>query len=237
MPRQQTRRMNKIITLTAFGWGIILLSLFVYTDLMLPSVNQNSDYLMTFYTAGELVREGNTGALYPPLGSDTFIDTAFDKAAHNVLPLLPPRATAEYMYMPAVAGMFVPLSMVGPGISLLLWQVVCLASLAACTFLFSGKFKLGGSNENESSRLSTPAFWLALTLVPLAISIWIGQISVVFWSIAIHGRAVFCSQEKRSDRRFDLGNDDSQAAILDSSADAVCGSCLRKAIQANSGSF
>ncbi|HEY9733566.1 MAG TPA: glycosyltransferase family 87 protein [Drouetiella sp.] len=172
--------MNKIITLTAFGWGIILLSLFVYTDLMLPSVNQNSDYLMTFYTAGELVREGNTGALYPPLGSDTFIDTAFDKAAHNVLPLLPPRATAEYMYMPAVAGMFVPLSMVGPGISLLLWQVVCLASLAACTFLFSGKFKLGGSNENESSRLSTPAFWLALTLVPLAISIWIGQISVVF---------------------------------------------------------
>ncbi len=169
--------MNKIITLMAFGYGILILSLFVYTDIMLPSVNQNSDYLMTFYTAGELVREGNASALYPPAGSESFIDTAFDKAAHQVLPLLPPRATAEYMYMPAVAGLFVPLSICTPSISLLIWQVFSLAALAVSAILFSGKFK---KDETTPGRLGASAFWLALTLVPLAISIWIGQISVVF---------------------------------------------------------
>src|SRR6185312_6112627 len=70
--------MKKIFSMIAFGWGIILIALFFYTDLTMPAVNQNSDYLMTFYTAGELVREGNTAALYPPADAGTFVDTAFD---------------------------------------------------------------------------------------------------------------------------------------------------------------
>jgi len=160
----------------AFGWGIILISLFFYTDLTMPAVNQNSDYLMTFYTAGELVREGNTAALYPPADAGTFVDTAFDKAAHVILPLLPARATAEYMYMPAVAGFFVPFSLMGPSISLLAWQVVSLAALAVCALLFSSKF----NPESDQQGLKASAFWVALSLIPLAISIWIGQVSVVF---------------------------------------------------------
>lgn len=196
--------MNKVFSLTAFGWGIILIALFFYTDLLLPSVNQNSDYLMTFYTAGELVREGKISQLYPPADAGTFVDTPFDKAAHMVLPLLPARATAEYMYMPAVAGFFVPFSLMSPSISLLMWQLVSLAALAVCTCLFTAKFssrRLDGSKQDEQTgspqaalqaqttislknnnadNLTASAFWLALTLVPLAISIWIGQISVVF---------------------------------------------------------
>lgn len=160
----------------AFGWGIILVSLFVYTDLTMPAVNQNSDYLMTFYTAGQLVREGNVSLLYPAANAGTFVDTPFDKAAHTVLPLLPARATAEYMYMPAVAGFFVPFSLLPPSLSLLGWQAVSLASLAFCVFLFSSHF----NKTDEMSGLPISAVWIALTLIPLAISIWIGQVSVVF---------------------------------------------------------
>ncbi len=142
----------------------------------MPSVNQNSDYLMTFYTAGELVREGNTSALYPPPDAGTFVDTPFDKAAHVILPLLPARATAEYMYMPAVAGFFAPFSLMGPSVSLLAWQVVSLSALALCAFLFSSKF----NHESNANGLKASAFWVALSLLPLAISIWIGQVSVAF---------------------------------------------------------
>lgn len=132
--------MKKTFAMIAFAWGVILIALFVYTDLTMPAINQNSDYLMTFYTAGELVREGNTAALYPPADAGTFVDTPFDKAAHVILPLLPARATAEYMYMPAVAGFFAPFSLIGPSLSLLAWQLVSLAALAICAFLFSSKF-------------------------------------------------------------------------------------------------
>lgn len=260
--------MNKVFSLTAFGWGVILIALFFYTDLLLPAVNQNSDYLMTFYTAGELVREGKVSQLYPPADAGTFVDTAFDKAAHVVLPLLPARATAEYMYMPAIAVFFVPLSLLSPSISLLVWQLISLASLAVCTTLFTSRFsnqdpdsaqqieKTDGSPENfiaglnekstdhelaksspapvppesaKSSPASAPAqvpseltessavlqaetaksstskgahnltasaFWLALTLVPLAISIWIGQISVVFGLLPFMAGMFFVLRKK-----------------------------------------
>lgn len=184
--------MNKVVSLTAFGWGIILIALFVYTDLLLPAVNQNSDYLMTFYTAGELVREGKVSELYPAAGSGTFVDTAFDKAAHVVLPLLPPRATAEYMYMPAVAGFFVPFSLIGPSFSLLAWQFVSLGALIVCTVLFSSKF----SDDPDQNKLTAAAFWLSLTLIPLAISIWIGQISVVFGLLPFMIGAFFVLKKK-----------------------------------------
>lgn len=153
---------------------MVLLALFVYTDLTLPSVNQNSDYLMTFYTAGHLASRGEFQNLYPPTGANTFIDTAFDKAAHSVLPLLPQRATAEYMYMPAVATFFVPFSLCPPSYSLLAWQICSLTSLVVCVVLFSSKFL------KHINGLNDVAFWSALSLIPFAISVWIGQVSVVF---------------------------------------------------------
>lgn len=168
--------MKKLLTMFAFGWAVILIALYFYTDLTMPSVNQNSDYLMTFYTAGDLVKSGKAADLYPPANSSTFVDTAFDKAAHAILPKLPAAATAEYMYMPAVASFFIPFSMLDSGQSLIAWQLVSLAALATCTILFSARnFK-----QDDRSGLSPSAFWVAMTLIPLAVSIWIGQVSIVF---------------------------------------------------------
>lgn len=184
--------MKKTFSMIAFGWGVILISLFFYTDLTMPTVNQNSDYLMTFYTAGQLVRDGNTAALYPPADAGTFVDTPFDKAAHVILPLLPVRATAEYMYMPAVAGFFAPFSLMGPSASLLAWQVVSLAALAICAFLFSSRF----NQESNANGLKASAFWVALSLLPLAISIWIGQVSVVFGLLPLMVGVFFIQKKK-----------------------------------------
>ncbi len=80
----------------------------------------------------------------------------------------------------------------GPSVSLLAWQVVSLAALAICAFLFSSKFNQG-SNANG---LKASAFWVALSLIPLAISIWIGQVSVVFGLLPFM-LGLFCILQKK----------------------------------------
>lgn len=175
----------------AVAWGGILLFLFVYTDITMPKVNQNSDYLMTFHTAGHLVREGKSSELYPPKSATTFSDTDFDKAAHRVLPLLPERATAEYMYMPMVAGIFTPFSLLEPSYSLLAWQIVSLAALVVASILIFSAAKDEG--EESSPYLSA---WIALTLIPLAISVWIGQVSVVFGVLPLAAGLYFLMKQK-----------------------------------------
>lgn len=168
--------MKKTISLTCFGWAFILILLYGFTDLSLPAVNQTSDYLMTFHTAGTLVREGQSEILYPATLATSFSECAFDQAAHRILPLLPAPANAEYMYMPLVAGFFVPFSLLPSSYSLLVWQVVSLCGLAFCAFLVSSY----AAKKDEANGMDVSATWMALTLIPLAISIWIGQVSVVF---------------------------------------------------------
>lgn len=168
--------MKKTLSLICFGWAFILILLYGFTDLSLPAVNQTSDYLMTFHTAGTLVREGQAALLYPAADATSFSQCAFDQAAHRVLPLLPPPANAEYMYMPLVAGFFVPFSLLPSSYSLLVWQIVSLCGLAFCAFLVSSS----AAKTEEGNGMDVSATWMALTLMPLAISIWIGQVSVVF---------------------------------------------------------
>lgn len=167
--------MKKSLSMIAFGWGFILVLLFIYTDLAMPKIVVNSDYLMTFHTAGQLVREGNAWQLYPPKGAISFIDTDFDKAAHRILPELKPASTAEFMYMPIVAAIFVPFSMLPAGYSQLAWQIVSLVALSFCAFLISSY----ASQTDEASTLDIAAGWISLTILPLAMSIWIGQVSVI----------------------------------------------------------
>ncbi len=64
--------MKKNLSLIACGWGFILVLLFIYTDLQMPKEVSNSDYLMTYHTAGQLVREGNARMLYPPADATSF---------------------------------------------------------------------------------------------------------------------------------------------------------------------
>lgn len=184
--------MKKNLSLIACGWGFILVLLFIYTDLQMPKEVSNSDYLMTYHTAGQLVREGNARQLYPPADATSFIDTDFDKAAHRVLPFLPARATAEYMYMPLVAGLFVPFSLLPAGFSLLTWQIISLVALAYSAFLISSH----ASKTDEASTLDIAAGWIALTLIPLAISIWIGQLSIVYGLLPLVGGLYFVFQRK-----------------------------------------
>lgn len=183
--------MKQALAKIAVAWGGILLFLFVYTDIMLPKSNQNSDYLMTFHTAGQLVREGKARELYPPADATTFSDTDFDKAAHRVLPLLPARSTAEYMYMPMVAGIFTPFSLLEPSYSLLAWQMVSLTALVFASLLIFAASKEEGTEV--SPYLSG---WIALTLIPLAISVWIGQVSVVFGVLPLAGGLYFLMKRK-----------------------------------------
>lgn len=184
--------MKKNLSLIASGWGFILVLLFIYTDLQMPREVSNSDYLMTYHTAGQLVREGNARQLYPAADATSFIDCDFDKAAHRILPMLPARATAEYMYMPLVAGLFVPFSFLPAGYSLLAWQIVSLVALAFSAFLIS-KY---ASQTEEKSDLDIAAGWISLTVIPMAISIWIGQLSIVYGLLPLVGGMYFIFKRK-----------------------------------------
>lgn len=184
--------MKKNLSLIAFGWGFLLILLFIFTDLTQQKFSQQADYLMTYHTAGTLVREGRASMLYPPAGATTFMDTEFDKAAHRILPELPRTSLAEYMYMPLVAGLFVPFSFLPPGYSLLAWQVVSLTSLAYCAFLISSH----ASHTDEPSTLDIAAGWISLTFLPVAMSIWIGQLSIVFGLLPLVGGLYFVLKRK-----------------------------------------
>ncbi|MBX9952507.1 MAG: DUF2029 domain-containing protein [Candidatus Obscuribacterales bacterium] len=184
--------MKRTLCLIASAWGFILVLLFIYTDLQMPKEVSNSDYLMTYHTAGQLVREGNARMLYPPPDANSFIDTEFDKAAHRILPLLPARATAEFMYMPLIAGLFVPFSFLPLGYSILAWQILSLVAVAFSAFLISSH----ASQTEEGSNLDIAAGWIALTLIPLALSIWIGQLSVIYGLLPLMGGLYFVFKRK-----------------------------------------
>lgn len=184
--------MKKNLSLIAFGWGFLLILLFIYGDLTQPKFSQQADYLMTYHTAGTLVREGKVSMLYPPANATSFMDTEFDKTAHRILPDLPATSLAEYMYMPMVAGLFVPFSFLPPGYSLLAWQIVSLTALAYSAFLISSH----ASHTDEPSQLDIAAGWISLTLIPLAISIWIGQLSVVYGLLPLIGGLYFVLKRK-----------------------------------------
>lgn len=184
--------MKKAVSLIAFGWGFLLILLFIFFDLTQPKSVQQADYLETYHTAGTLVREGKTSQLYPPPGATSFMDTEFDKAAHRVLPELPATSLAEYMYMPLVAALFVPFSFLPPEYSILAWQATSLVALAYCAFLMSKH----ASQTDESTELDVSAGWIALTFLPVALSIWIGQISVVYGLLPFMGGLYFAFKGK-----------------------------------------
>src|SRR5262245_15175634 len=98
---------------------------------------QESDYIMTFYVAGHLAATGRSKELYPEPDARSFIGSPFDRAAHELLPQLPKDTTGAYMYIPLVAGFFVPFSLVGPNLSLFFWQALSVLALAACCALLS----------------------------------------------------------------------------------------------------
>ena len=131
---------------------------------------QESDFIMTFYVAGRLVSHGRASELYPDRGAQTFVNSRFDKAAHEFLPKLPQNSAGAYMYIPLVAGFFAPFSNLNPNLALLLWQAISvLALLWSCRLL-------GDVTGAKSSEM----FFLAFLFLPIFLTLWAGQLGLTF---------------------------------------------------------
>ena len=133
-----------------------------------PDKFQESDFIMTFYVAGHLAASGRSAELYPQPDARSFIDSPFDKAAHALLPHLPQATTGAYMYIPLVAGFFVPFSFVDPNLSLFFWQALSVLALGLSCVLLSRLTALKASD----------AFFLSFLYAPVFLTLWAGQLGL-----------------------------------------------------------
>ena len=131
---------------------------------------QESDFIMTFYVAGQLVLAGRSVELYPEPEAKSFVNSPFDKAAHEFLPHLPKASTGAYMYTPLVAGFFAPLSLAGPNYSLLIWQALSVLALAFSCWLLA---RVTSGKPGE-------IFFLASLYFPVFLTLWAGQLGLAF---------------------------------------------------------
>jgi len=167
----------RILVFFAKTWTILAIIVILYSALYLPQAAESTDYVMTFYVAGHLVASGEALNLYPGPDALSFTGAPFDKATHALLPHLPQNLTAAYMYSPLVAWIFTPLSHLRPNLSLLLWQGLSLAALAICCAL------LAALTQTRSSDI----FFFSFLLFPVFISVWIGQLGIVFGLLPLCG--------------------------------------------------
>jgi hypothetical protein len=131
---------------------------------------QESDFIMTFYVAGQLVLAGRSDELYPAPQADSFVNSPFDKAAHELLPHLPKESIGAYMYTPLVAGFFAPLSLAGANYSLLIWQVLSVLALAFSCWLLA----------RVTMKKTSDVFFLTSLYAPVFLTLWAGQLGLGF---------------------------------------------------------
>ena len=129
-----------------------------------------SDFIMTFYVAGRLVGDGRASELYPEPSAKTFVNSRFDKAAHDYLPKLPRDSAGAYMYMPLVAGFFAPFGRLNPNFALLLWQAISVLALLWCCR------ELAALTSAKTSEM----FFLAFLFLPIFLTLWAGQLGLTF---------------------------------------------------------
>jgi hypothetical protein len=172
MPDQLTASSPyRIVVFLATAFTVAVLIFLVDNNLFSQSERfQESDFIMTFYVAGRLVSDGRASELYPDPSAKTFVNSPFDKAAHEFLPKLPQNSAGAYMYIPLVAGFFTPFGRLDPNVSLLLWQLIsALALLWSCR-------QLGAITGAKTSEL----FFLAFTFLPIFLTLWAGQLGLTF---------------------------------------------------------
>jgi hypothetical protein len=161
---------HRILIFSAKAWTIIAITVIAYSALYLPQAAESTDYVMTFYASGHLVASGQAAKLYPESGALSFTTSPFNQATHVLLPGLPHNLTAAYMYSPLVAWAFAPLSHLRPNLSLLVWQGLSLVALViSCALL-----------ARLTHTKATDIFFLSFLLFPVFITIWIGQLGLVF---------------------------------------------------------
>lgn len=175
--------LTNLVRLASLFWACVCVILLVYVDFGSPALVVNSDYLMTFHTAGWIADHGQWSILYPQAGASTFAGEPFDLKAHEILPLLPNFSVAEYMYMPASAYLFAPLSRLAPSYSLFCFQLVSLLCVA-----LSGWLCLG--------RRVVASFLLSLAFLPTFLTLWIGQVGLVFGLLPLSLGFYFARQDR-----------------------------------------
>src|SRR5206468_12656913 len=122
-----------------------------------------------FYIAGHLVAAGQAAGLYPGPHDASIWGSSFDKAAHSLLPQLSKDSPAIFRYSPLVAGIFAPLSILSPHISLLAWQTISIIALVLASFFLA---------RAQQAKASDVVFLSAL-FFPIMINLWAGQVSLV----------------------------------------------------------
>jgi hypothetical protein len=130
---------------------------------------QNSDYISCLYVGAKLFAQGRFDDMYAPYGATGFCGTPCDLAAHKFLPFLDATHNSLYNYSPLVAWLLAPLSLLPPGFSLMAWQAVSFAALGTSIVLLL-----------RSWRERLIALGLSLVFMPIAVTLWIGQLDLVF---------------------------------------------------------
>ena len=150
-------------------WGLTFILLMVDTNLSDPNKFVESDYITDFYPAGHLAVTGQVSELYPGPNDNSIWGSSFDKAAHSLLPQLSKDSPAIFRYSPLVAGIFAPLSIFSPHISLLAWQTISIIALVLASFFLA---------RAQQAKASDVVFLSAL-FFPIMINLWAGQVSLV----------------------------------------------------------
>ena len=160
------KRLEVVPSIGCAAFAVVLM-LIAYTDFMAPAATDISDYTCTFYVASRLMIEGRLAELYP-LPTDTRLeDTAYNKAAHKILPALPPNVGAAQFYPPLVPLLFSPLAFLPSKVALFLFQIVSIAAVA-----LSARLVCAGKSAEVY-------FFCAFLFTPMIVAIWIGQSDVI----------------------------------------------------------
>ncbi len=171
MPARRSFFSYRMLVFLATAWTLTLGIFLIDSNLFSQRERfEESDFIMTFYVAGHLAAAGRAQELYPPPDARAFTGTAFDKAAHELLPHLPAASIGAYMYIPLIAGFFAPFSFVGPNLALFLWQALSVAALAVCAALLA---RLSAMKASE-------IFFLSFLFGPVFLTLWAGQLGLGF---------------------------------------------------------
>jgi hypothetical protein len=148
--------------------GVFLLVLPVCAAIGLPKVMECSDFMTSFYVAGQMVLSGKASDLYPSAQTTSLIFTAFNATAHQILHSLPQPYTAIYMYSPLIACLFAPLAFLSPQMAMIVWQLISIAALAGSAALLSAVTK------DKFAKL----FFVSLFFLPVLQTLLIGHIGL-----------------------------------------------------------
>lgn len=160
---------SQIILSIAKIWSLLIVVLILYCDFKMPELMENSDYLSCLYTGAKLYANERWSEIYTPYGAVSFAHQPCDIAAHQFLPHFGQNLIAEFNYSPAVAWLFSPLSHLPANYSLLIFQLLSIAALIVSVRLLL----------KDSSKCSSAVFFSTLFL-PIPITIWIGQVDLIF---------------------------------------------------------